>query len=120
MIANEQLDTSNYDVSDPLYSSRFSAVIGKFKDESKGCVEYQEGIFLRPKSYALKTQNKPVLKFKGINLKQTDLEYNSYLQAYETGCETMVEQERIGTKNHQLMTISSKKKALDLFVDKQQ
>ena len=80
MIANEQLDTSNYDVNDPLYSCRFSAVIGKFKDESKGCVHYQEGVFLRPKSYALKTQAKPVMKCKGINLNQTDIQFQSYLQ----------------------------------------
>ena len=93
-------------------------MIGKYKDESKGQIEYKEGIFLRPKSYALKTQGKSVMKCKGINLKQTNILFESYLKAYENGCATMVEQERIGTKNHQLMTITTKKKALDPFDDK--
>ena len=60
------------------------------------------------------------MKCKGINLKQTDIQFESYLKSYETGCATMVEQERIGTKNHQLMTMANKKKALDPFDDKRQ
>ena len=120
MIRDEQLDTSNYDKMDPLYSERYAAVIGKYKDESKGQIRYKEAIFLRPKSYALKTEKKTVLKCKGINIKQTDIQFDNYVNAYETGCAMTVDQECIGTKNHQLMTINSKKWALDPFDNKRQ
>ena len=52
LISDGLLDTSNYPVTDPLYSLDEAGVIGRFKDESKG-FPFHEWYFLRPKCYSL-------------------------------------------------------------------
>ena len=119
MIEDKLLDSSNFDKEDPLYSTSLTAQIGKFKDENHGMTNFTEWIFLRPKSYSLKRSDESnVMKSKGINLKQTCIRHEDYVQCYENGSEKRLEQSRIGSVNHQLYTIRTTKKALDPFDDK--
>ena len=57
MIEDRPLDTSNFDKSDPLFSTSLTASIGKFKEENCGRESIIDMIFLRPKSYSLLTNN---------------------------------------------------------------
>ena len=119
MIEDRLLDSSNFDRSDPLYSTSLTAAIGKFKDEDGGKESFIEMIFLRPKSYLmLRNDKKAVMKSKGITLKQTTIRHEDYVESFLTGKERRLEQSRIGSINHQLYTIKSTKKALDPFDDK--
>ena len=118
MIEDKLLDTSNFNKDDPLYSTSLKAMIGKFKDENKGLVDFDEWIFLRPKSYSLQSRSKSTMKSKGISLKQTDISHQHYDEVYETGIQKRVQQSRIGSINHQLYTLKTVKMALDLFDDK--
>ena len=118
MIADDLLDTSNYDVRHPLYSKKHDSVIGKFKDESKGSVKYLEWIFLRPKCYSLLAENSTSMKAKGINLVGTDIRHETYKSVYTNSNSVSVPQSRIGTRNHQLYTFETTKVALTCNDDK--
>ena len=120
MIADELLDTSEYDAQHPLYSTRLKSVVGKFKDESQGKVIYKEWIFLRPKCYSLLTDSVQTVKAKGINTRFADLRHAQYKRVYKKHEELIVSQKRIGTSNHQLYTFKSKKLALSCNDDKRQ
>ena len=55
MIADESMETSNYDENDPRWSKHNAFKVGLFKDETEGKFELLEGIFLRPKCYSILT-----------------------------------------------------------------
>ena len=115
MIRDELLDTSNYPTTHPLYSAKFTNCIGKFKDESGGIEDYSDWVFLRPKLYSLQNS----MKAKGINLQQTRLTHQDYVNELNTCNEaTYVKQRRIGTDNHQLYTYECNKVALSARDDK--
>jgi hypothetical protein len=112
------LDTSNYPKDHPLFSTVVANKIGLFKDESCGN-RFKEMIFLRPKCYSLLYENnKEVLKAKGVNIKNSELRHDSYRKVYEEGGSISVAQTRILSKNHQLFTEKSTKKALQCLDDK--
>jgi len=67
MIEDRLLDSSNFDRSDPLYSTSLTAAIGKFKDEDGGKESFIEMIFLKPKSYTLLRNDKKKIKIKKNN-----------------------------------------------------
>ena len=72
MIDDGLLDTSNYDKdTNPLHSTKLDSVVGLFKDESEGKLNYKEWIFLRPKCYSLKAEEKTVMKVKLYTFKTT-------------------------------------------------
>ena len=116
MIADGLLDTSNYNDKDPLFSNKLSCVIGKFKDENEG-LSFSEWIFLRPKCYSL-LSDKPKLKAKGVNLKNSKITHNTYRKVYQRRTIKTIQQQRIGTVNHQLYTMRYKKRALQCYDDK--
>jgi hypothetical protein len=116
MIKDELLDTSKYDPADHLYSTRFTDVVGKFKDESEGNA-YDEWIFLRPKCYSLKGSSTS-MKAKGVDLRGSTLTHESYLKVYNDGSTVSIPQSRIQPKDHQLYTIKSNKIALRCLDDK--
>ena len=119
MIDDGLLDTSNYDKdTNPLHSTKLDSVVGLFKDESEGKLNYKEWIFLRPKCYSLKAEEKTVMKVKGIRLTDTDINHETYKSVYETNEYVKVPQTRIGTKNHQLYTFQTTKVALTNADDK--
>ena len=93
MINDNLLDTSNYKRSHPQYSNKLNSVIGKFKDESKG-EKYVEWIFLRPKCYSLLSDHES-MKAKGVNLKNTTIDHQSYIDCFNDENPVSVEQSRI-------------------------
>jgi hypothetical protein len=112
------LDTSNYPKDHVLFSNSVANKIGLFKDESCGNL-FKEMIFLRPKCYSLLyVNNREILKAKGVNIKNTELRHDSYRKVYEEGGTISVAQTRILSKNHQLYTEKSTKKALECLDDK--
>ena len=118
MISDGLLDTSNYNKKDPLYSNALNAVVGKFKDESKGALHYKEWIFLRPKCYSLLSEESESMKAKGINLAGSAISHNSYRYVYEYGESISINQRLFGTENHQLFTYNRMKVALTHSDDK--
>ena len=123
MIADGHLDTSNYDKEHSYYSERIASKIGKFKDETKGRGVILEGIFLCPKSYsvlttATKEKERNIKKAKGIRLKGSIVDHDSYVKVYEEDSLLSIPQSKIESKNHQLYTIKSNKKALRCFDNK--
>ena len=110
MIDDGLLDTSNYNKDHPLYSREFDSKIGLIKDENKGS-KYKEWVFLKPKCYSL-LGDKESMKAKGVNLKNTEIRHQTYVNVYETGEIVSVNQERIGSINHQLYTMKFSKVAL--------
>ena len=65
-----------------------------------------------------KENEEETLKNKGVNLKDSLIIHDNYIDIYETGGSMTVDQVRFGTQNHQLYTIKSKKLALKCFDDK--
>ena len=142
MIRDQLLDTSNYESSDPLYSSQLASRIGKFKDESGGGIDpFVEWIFLRPKCYSLLSQSQhDHRRSKGVMLHQTSLSHLDFKNEFmiherkrrreeedvdddeineeEHESRRYVKQRRIGSKNHQLYTIIQSKVALNINDDK--
>ena len=62
----DNLDTSNYPETNPLFSNKNKKVIGKFTDELDGQI-MSELVFLRIKAYAFKVNGKKVKKNKRYN-----------------------------------------------------
>ena len=92
MVKDELLDTSKYDKNHPLYNTKYQDVIGKFKDESEGKVKYSEWIFLRPKCYSLLSCTTEYNKAKGVSLKNTQINHQSYMDCYENNTIHSVDQ----------------------------
>ena len=123
MIADGHLDISNYDKSHPLYSNEIASVVCRFKDETKGRGKILEGVFLCPKSYSILTtshvpKEQNVKKAKGVILKGSTIDHDSYLEAYNDSIVVNIPQTKIGSRNHQLFTFKSNKKALSCYDNK--
>ena len=125
MMKDALLDTSNYKPTHPMYSVAQKAVIGKFKDESKGTA-YIEWIFLRPKCYSLLVSNDPTwkakdatkMKAKGITLRNSGINHASYQHCYISGESISAPQRKFITRKHQLYTHEYNKVALSCNDDK--
>lgn len=132
MLRDELLDTSNFDPSHALYTTRFTNEIGKFKDETGQKFEIIEAVFLRPKCYSLKTNEEACIKkAKGITYKTvkdvlTHDDYKNIYAAYEphehdeptSPKRLCIDQTTIRSINHQLHTVTSSKVALTCMDDK--
>ena len=120
MIADESMETSNYDANHPRWSKHNAFKVGLFKDETEGKFELLEGIFLRPKCYSILTTvtGKSIMKAKGITLGSSGIDHESYLHSYFDEVDVNVDQTKIMSVNHQLFTKKSKKKALSALDDK--
>lgn len=117
---DDLLDSSNYPVTHPLYSSRNKARLGCIKDESCGQL-YKDWVFLRPKCYSLLTVDGDAHKrAKGVqrSVVKKEIEHSNYLEVFETGTSVARTVVSFQSKNHQLSTVSSRKRALSLFEDK--
>jgi hypothetical protein len=119
MLRDNLLDTSNYPRDHPLYSTKLTNQIGKFKDESGGTGAFLDWVFLRAKLYSMLQEGAvTVSKAKGVSLKQTALTHRNYIDQLESSVPTFVKQRRIGSANHQLFTYESSKIALSAQDDK--
>jgi hypothetical protein len=128
MIQDGVLDTSNYDVKNPLYSRNIASKIGVLKDESGGSDPFVEAFFLQPKCYSLLTQSQQnTKKAKGVQSRvvQNELTHNDYREIYNRFSQVFIPNQngpfnqplskrqcRIGSVNHQLYTFESLKIAL--------
>ena len=116
MIEDGLLDTSNYAEDDPLFSNAICSKIGKIKDENKGNPFY-EWVFLRPKCYSLRS-DKETMRSKGITLKGSSVNFQTYKNIYESNSTLSIDQTRFVSKQHQMYTTTVKKKALQCTDDK--
>ena len=76
-----------------------------------------------PKSYSILTtshvpKEQNVKKAKGVILKGSTIDHDSYLEAYNDSIVVNIPQTKIGSRNHQLFTFKSNKKALSCYDNK--
>ena len=118
----DYLDLSNYAESHPLYSAKNKAVIGLFKDETKGHA-IQEFVGLRSKMYSMIVKDgKRKMAAAGVPrfLAARDLTHARYLEALNsTGPYSYsVQQTMIRSTTHTIRTVTSSKRALSRYDDK--
>jgi hypothetical protein len=121
MFEDGLLDTSNYDVSNPIFSNVYKAKLGCVKDEFAGqlCKEF---ILLRPKSYSMKAYNNAVLdkkKSKGVpkrNIKA--LQHEDFRRVLFTQTEISANCRRMQSISHVIYNVEQHKIALSYADDK--
>lgn len=113
------LDTSNYPVDHPLYTTFNESRLGCFKDEAQG-VEIEEFICLSPKQYSfINIEGDRENRAKGVKkYKHKSLSHEDYRNAYRTHATKQVEQKMLQSKQHVMRTIHQKKKALSIWESK--
>ena len=120
-IRDSWLDCSNMPTSHPLYSLDNKGKLGYFKDEMSGKV-IEECICLRPKMYALKSQEWVKKTAKGINktVVKKQLRFDDYVKVYESvnNDPLYVTQKNFTSKKHIIYTTQQTKKGLALFDNK--
>ena len=120
LCADEVLDTSNYPRDHPQFTNDRKAKLGCIKDEAGGKA-FKEWILLRPKAYSmLSIDDTESKRAKGVcraTLK-LDITHDTYKQAYTQQTTFTHTQRRFGTVNHQLFSLTYKKRSLSFFEDK--
>jgi len=117
----DEFDFSDYPEDHPNYDQgRNKKVLGKFKDEANGKI-IDEFVGLMAKMYAFKTvENDVTKKAKGVKkicLKK-DLSFDNYKRCLLENEVSYVKVNSIRSFNHQLYSISERKKALSSYDDK--
>lgn len=117
----DDFDFSDYPNDHPNYDNgRNKKVLGKFKDEVNGDI-MEEFVGLMSKVYAFKTVNNNVTK-KAKGVKKSCLKKNLSFEHYQKclfeNREYFVKINSIRSFNHQLFSISERKKALSSYDDK--
>jgi hypothetical protein len=116
MLEDDILDTSNYAITDPLYTDKYANKIGLIKDESACKIVYKEWIFIRPKCYSLLTYDgENIKKAKGIirDTVKRKLSHDDYNNIFTHPDESHYEKQRkIVTSNHQLITLETCKRVM--------
>ena len=131
-------DFSNLDPNHPLYSLENHAVLGKFKDEVRGCI-IEEYVGLRSKMYSIKVydqgmKGQPTHKHTAPGTKKSKaqtLTHDDYVRVlrqediinrFSTDIfvdkDLFIEQTTIRSFNHQLKTITQRRVALSAYDDK--
>lgn len=118
---SDDFDFSDYSTDHPNYDEgRNKKVLGKFKDEANGEV-MEEFVGLMSKMYAFKTINNAITKkakgVKKICLKK-NLNFDHYKKCLFDDQIYYVRVNSIRSFNHQLFSISERKKALSSYDDK--
>ena len=116
------LDTSNYPPSHPLFSNTYKARLGCIKDEAAG-KPFFEIILLRPKAYSLRMADpslNAIRRAKGVRrcTLMSEIGHDDYVSAYKFSKEFSHTQRRIGSRLHQLYTMTYAKRTLSSFDDK--
>jgi len=115
----DELDTSDYPPSHPLYSTKNKKVLGKWKDEmnSETMIEF---VGLKAKMYSFLTEKGDEKKVgKGIKKnKLNELRFSHYKNVLESHEKIYVNQTLIRSQNHSVKTITQRKLALSSFDDK--
>ena len=116
----QYIDTSNYPLSHPLYSTVNKAKLGCFKDETAGQT-LEEMILLRPKMYSMKYKDSDtcIKRAKGITKDIVkDMKHDIYREAFKNKNITSVDMTIIRSQLHTLQTTTFKKRALCAWEDK--
>jgi hypothetical protein len=109
----EVYDFSEYPIDHILHDRKNSAVIGKFKDETAGkpIIEF---VGLKPKMYAIRTQEYESKKAKGVNkmVVKNEIHLSDYKDVLELKRILKKSKNTIRSYKHQLYSISQNKIAL--------
>ena len=122
MAMKEHFDTSNYPTTSELFSLDNKAVLGKFKNETKG-VEISEFIGLRSKMYSIlladKSEKNATAGVRRCVAKRY-LRHAEFWRAVKSrgDYEFRVNQTTIQSRGHVLQTVTQDRRALSRFDDK--
>ena len=113
------MDFSNYPKDHELYSMIHCKAIGYLKDEMGGKAIH-EFIGLRPKLYAIKTDEAVIKKAKGVprTVLKKHINFQDYLNCLYDNTIVHNEAARIGSHNHQLQMTKQTKLSISPFEDK--
>ena len=116
---SDVMDFSNYDKSDPLYSSSNHRKIGYLKDEMGG-KPIHEFIGIKPKLYAFKTDDgiKKVAKGVQRSTLKKKIDFDDYKNCLFNEIVNREDVTRLGSRNHQISLIKQNKIALSPLDDK--
>ena len=112
-------DTSEYPSDHPAYSTLNKKMLGKMKDEMKGC-PIKEFVGLRPKMYSvLEGDGSEKKTAKGINKSVTrKIRHEQYFQALFGEQRSIARMTCIRSYKHEVMTVNIKKVGLSPYDDK--
>ncbi|UYV75613.1 PLSCR3 [Cordylochernes scorpioides] len=116
----DQLDTSDYPLSHPLYSQVNKKVIGKWKDELCGQI-MTEFVGLKAKMYSYRVlggDEKNIGKGVKKHILKNELAFQNYKDTLETYKRHFLTQNLIQSRKHTLYTIEQTKLGLNAFDDK--
>ncbi|UYV70201.1 hypothetical protein LAZ67_7002162 [Cordylochernes scorpioides] len=116
----DQLDTSDYPLSHPLYSQVNKKVIGKWKDELCGQI-MTEFVGLKAKMYSYRVlggDEKNIGKGVKKHILKNELAFQNYKDTLETHKRHFLTQNLIQSRKHTLYTIEQTKLGLNAFDDK--
>ncbi|XP_041371540.1 uncharacterized protein LOC121385070 [Gigantopelta aegis] len=112
-------DTSNYNLSHPLFSTVNAKVLGKMKDELGGSV-MEEFVGLRPKMYSVLYEGKEKKIAKGVSktvIKKV-LKHTMYKKCLFEHSQLRHSMTNIQSVNHQLYSVATNKISLSPYDDK--
>ncbi|UYV83819.1 hypothetical protein LAZ67_X000294 [Cordylochernes scorpioides] len=115
-----QLDTSDYPLSHPLYSQVNKKVIGKWKDELCGQI-MTDFVGLKAKMYSYRVlggDEKNIGKGVKKHILKNELTFQNYKDTLETHKRHFLKQNLIQSRKHTLYTIEQTKLGLNAFDDK--
>ena len=114
----DRFDTSNFDEEHPLYSTRNSKVLGKFKCETGSHVP-KEFVGLKSKMYSLDV-DPPKMTAKGIKKSyvRKNVRHQKFLSVLETQTQTYAKFKIFKSTNHVINTIEINKICLNAYEDK--
>ena len=120
----EKLDSSNYPRDHPLFSEVNKARLGCFKDETGGR-DIEEMVCLRPKMYSIKLRgdddrtSKSIKRAKGIGRSVVSgFSHADYRKAYTDARAGTVHMTLLQSHNHQVQTVTIRKRGLSTWDDK--
>jgi hypothetical protein len=111
-------DTSNFDADHPLFSTKNSKVLGKFKCETGSNVP-REFVGLKSKMYSLHVEE-PKLTAKGIKKSyvKKNIRHENFLSVLRTRMQTYAKFKSFKSTNHIINTVEINKICLNAFDDK--
>ena len=101
------------------YNDRNKKVLGKFKDEENGHI-ITEVICLKPKMYAIQTEQSTHKKAKGIpsNNVKKDFDFNNYKSTLDNYIGAKISYASIRSKRQDIFTLNQEKNGLSNYDDK--
>jgi len=123
MITENMLDTSNYDVSHPLYSQSNQASLECLKDEGEGYA-FQAFVLLKPKSYCMSfvdAQRQPKKRSKGVqrSVVAKNISFKRFYNVWDKmQADVILSQSRFRSNKHTITTTTFNKVSLSIWEDK--